>query len=197
VSVALVARLGSTDAASPKRQGQITDLSTHDNGYEIVDLGTFTIPFVETADTDYLSGDVIFEIQARQNSAGAELKFADLILMPIDEWAFVLDDPLSDNDKGASAFRGNRRLDVDSGVLEHRAVLNIKTGTSYMPGENWFYGGRPFSIETGKPTRIYFLLGHYAASLGWGGEPIMSTIAQSMVVELRAQALYLSMRGAD
>jgi hypothetical protein len=197
VSVALQIKLGSTDPASPARLGELMSLSTHDNGWEIVDLGQFSIPFVETADTDYLDGDIIFEIQAVQNTAGATIKFADLILMPVDEWAMVLDDPISDNNTGSSALRGNRRLDLDSGVLGHRASLNLKSGTSYLSGENWFYGGRPFAVEPAQLTRIYFLMGHYHANLGWGNEPIMSTIAQALVVEVRAQALYLSMRGAD
>jgi len=197
ISVALKIGLGSTDPASPSRLGQLVDLSTHDKGWEIVDLGQFSIPFVDAADTDDLDGDIVFDIQAVQNTATVTCLFADLILIPVDEWAFVLDDPVSDNSAGASALRGNRRLDVDSGVLGHRAALNIKTGTSYMAGENWFYGGRPFHIEPGRLTRIYFLMGHYHSDLGWGVEPIMSTIAQSLVVELRSQALYLSLRGAD
>jgi len=197
ISVALQMRLGSTDPASPARIGSLVDLSTHDKGWEILDLGKFSIPFVETVDTDDLDGDIVFELQAVQNTAGATAKFADLILIPVDEWSMVLDDPVSDNNTGSSTLRGNRRLDLDSGILGHRASLNLKSGTSYLSGENWFYGGRPFSVEPEQLTRIYFLMGHYHADLGWGGEPIMSTIAQSLIVELRAQALYLSLRGAD
>jgi len=197
VSVVLQTRLGSTNVESPARLGAVVDLTTHDKGWEIIDLGKFSIPFVETADTDDLDGDIIFEIQAVQNVAGATIKFADLILMPVDEWSIVLDDPVSDNNTGSSTLRGNRRLDLDSGVLAHRAALNLKSGTSYLSGENWFYGGKPFGVEPGRLTRIYFLMGHYHSDFGWGTGTIMSTIAQSLVVELRAQALYLSMRGAD
>lgn len=197
ISVALKIKLGSTNAEAPARLGDLVPLATYDKGWEIVDLGKFSIPFVEAADTDTLTGNIIFEVQAVQNTTSITAKFADLIFIPIDEWSMVFDDPISDNDLGSSALRGNRRLDYDSGVLRHGAGLSFKSGTNYLPGENWFYGGQPFSVEAGGQTRIYFLMGHYHSDLGWGEEPLMSTVAQSLVVELRSQALYLSLRGAD
>ena len=199
VSVALQIGIGSTDPAMPHRVGASVELSTHDNGYEIVDLGQFSIPFLEVADTDYEDADIVLEVQVKQNTAGATINMADLILIPIDEWGIVLDDPISDNEIGPSAMWGNQYLEYDSGVLGHKAgKYHLEAGTATaFPAENWFYGGRPFSVEPGKITRIYFLMGHYHPGLGWGEEPIMSDPSSLLAVELRAQALYLSLRGAD
>ena len=183
----------------PARLGELVALSTHDNGYEIVDLGQFSIPFLEVADTDYEDVDITFEVQAVQNTAGATVRFSDLVLIPVDEWSVVLDDPISDNNLGTSAMWGNQYLEYDSGVLGHKAGkyhLGSATATSF-PAENWFYGGRPFSVEPGLATRIYFLMGHYHPSLGWGKEPVMSDPSSLLAAELRVQALYLSLRGAD
>ena len=199
VSVALQIRMGSTDAGMPARLGELVDLSTHDKGYEIVDLGKFSIPFLETADTDYDDVDILFEVQAVQNTAGATIRFSDLILIPVDEWSIVLDDPISDNNLGTSAMWGNQYLEYDSGVLGHKAGkyhLEAGAATSF-PAENWFYGGRPFSVEPGLATRVYFLMGHYHPDFGWGVEPLMSDPSSLIAVELRSQALYLSLRGAD
>ena len=199
ISVALQIRMGSTDAGMPARLGELVDLSTHDKGYEIIDLGQFSIPFHETADTDFKNMDIVFEIQAVQNAPSTQLRMADLILIPVDEWSVVLDDPISDNNLGNSSMWGNQYLEYDSGVLGHKAgKYHLEAGTANsFPAENWFYGGKPFSVEPGNITRIYFLMGHYHPDLGWGVEPLVSDPSSLLAVELRTQALYLSLRGAD
>jgi hypothetical protein len=198
-SALLKIRLGSTDSFMPSRTGEQIDLSTHDKGYEIVDLGTFSIPFLDVADTDYLDADIIFELQIVQNTAGATIKLADLILIPVDEWGMVLEDPISDNNLGTSAVWGNQYIEYDSGVLGHKVgKYHLEAGTATaFPAENWFYGGRPFTVEPGNDVRIYFLMGHYHPDLGWGKEPIVSDPSSLFAVEIRPQSLYLSLRGSD
>jgi len=84
-------------------------------------------------------------------------------------------------------------------VLGHKTgkyMLEAGAATAF-PAESWFYGGEPFSVEPGKQTRIYFLMGNYHPDLGWGIGPLVSDPSSLLAVEIRPQALYLSLRGAD
>jgi hypothetical protein len=198
IGVALQLRMGSTDSFAPARLGTLVDLQTHDNGYELVDLGQFSIPFHEVADTDYVGADIILEVQAAVNTgSGQQLRIADLIMMPVDEWSITLEDPISDNDLGTSALWGNQYIEYDSGILGHKVGKYQLGSGGAFPAENWFYSGKPFLVEPNMPARIYFLVGHWHPSLGWGNEPLVSDPSSLLAVEIRAQALYLGLRGSE
>ena len=197
ISTQLRVQIGSTDSYAPRYDTEEKYLETYDNGWEVVDFGKVSIPFAEVTDTDVLTADIVFTIMAERNQGTSTFKVADLILIPIDEWSITLDDPITDNDVGSSALRGNTALDLDTGILGNRTQKYIKVGGSWIPAENWYRHGRPWAVEPNKKVRLYYLMMHYDADKGWGNAPLMSSLGMGMGVEARSRGLYLALRGSD
>jgi hypothetical protein len=197
ISVQVRASIGDTDIFSPQWTSEEVTLSAKDSGWEIVDLGRLALPFTDIADTDVTEANLYFEILAAISTGSSWLQFSDLILIPIDEWSCVIDDPLTDLDKGSSALRGDTLLDLDFGVIQNRTIKYIKSGNDYIPSETWYRHGKPWSVEPDRTAKIYFLLGHYRETYGWGSTPMLSSIGQMLGIEVRQKALYLSLRGSD
>lgn len=180
-----------TDTDGPKQVGETYKLQTHDAGWEIIDLGFLQVPFTETVDTDALETDLIFSIRAERTSGSATINFADLILIPVDEWSLELEDPISDDDTGASALRGKCMLELDDGILRPRTIKYYDDS----PGETWYRDGEPITIEPKKVTRVYFLMGHYSSE--WGVGPYIGSLGMQLGIEFYANAVYQALRGSE
>jgi hypothetical protein len=170
-------------------------LQTHDVGWELVELGTLKLPFSKAVAADATNIDLIFLLKAERLTGAATLKIADIILIPIDEWAAVLDDPVTSTTTGASALRGNTSLDDDGGVLAERTVKYIRAGTTLSLAEPWIRSGRPLMIEPRRQTRIYFILAGYPTTFGTG--PLVAPLGMQLMCSLYAHAVYESLRGSD
>ena len=138
--VKLRTMIGGSTSGYPLKDSEIVPLATHDVGWEVVDLTSnsfLQIPFSDITDADLTGIDLIFIIQADRSAGTSTLQVADLILIPIDEWAMELRDPISDTTTGASALRGDTLLDADSGLLGHRILKQIIISSVAYPAETW------------------------------------------------------------
>jgi len=195
LEIRLRTSVGSVSDEFPKIDTEVVELKTHDAGWEIIDLGVLQLPFGELTAADTSTTDLIFQVMAARMSGAATIEFADLILMPIDEWSVVLDDPLSNVDLGSSALRGDSVLDVDAGVLMNRTVKYYRSGATLYLAETWYRSGEPPRLFPKRQTRIYFLMMHYPVD--WGVGPFLGTLGMHLSAELRAQMLYLALRGSE
>ena len=118
-----------------------------------------------------------------------------MILLPIDEWSTVLQDPISSPTLGSSALRGDTVLDLDAGILMDRTVKYYRSGATLYAAENWYRSGEPPKLEPGRQTRLYFLLMHYPVD--WGTGPFLAPLGMHLALEMRARMIYLTLRGSD
>jgi hypothetical protein len=194
--VKLRAMIGGSASGYPLMDSEIVPLTTHDAGWEVVDLtagGFLQLPFSDITDADLTGVDLIFMVQTDRTAGVSTLQVADLILIPIDEWAMELRDPISDTTTGASALRGNTLLDIDSGLLLHRVLKQIIVGTSAYPAENWNrYGDSP-KLEPNTAYRLYFLMMHYPTA--WGTGPMIGSLGMALHVSLYGNSRYGILRG--
>ena len=195
LEIKLRTSVGSVSDEFPKIDTEVVELKTHDVGWEVVDLGVLQLPFGEITAADTSTTDLIFQVMAARMDGTPAIEFADLILMPIDEWSVVLDDPLSNIDLGSSALRGDSALDVDAGVLMNRTVKYYRSGATLYPAETWYRSGEPLQLTPLRQTRLYFLMMHYP--VGWGEGPFVATLGMHLCSEFRAQMIYLMLRGDD
>jgi hypothetical protein len=169
--------------------------------YELVDLwpkDVLRIPFTRFMNADVLTNaDLLFEIYASRGSGAATMLMYDLILIPIDEWSVVLDDPVTDIVNGSSALRGLTLLDDDSGVIEDRTVRSILSaaGGTVWPAETWSRHGLPLRLNPGVKHRIYFLAGHYPAGQAWGDKPLCSRPGMMLMASVFTHNVYFDVRG--
>lgn len=203
VSLRLRVYIDSTDDYSPKYDGTTGGIPMVGvtKGMEVVDLipdGVLKIPFasVMAADESGLANaDLIFDIQAGlETGSGATLRIYDLILIPSDEWACELNDPISDSLTGNSALRGNSLLDLDGGVITDRTIKQMINSGNVLLAETWSRSGDRPRIQPATQTRIYFLFMHYPT--GWGTPPLIGTLGMHTAFELFAHNCYLFLRGA-
>lgn len=191
-SVAMKLRtvIGEDDDQAPSLDTPTVYSGTHDAGWEIWDMGTIQIPFTEITDTDSIGTSLIFKIMAEQITGSPTVNIADLILIPIDEWSCMLEDPITNSDLGSSALR-DAMLELDAGVLMNRTLKYV----SGIPAETWYRSGEPPMLEPGRQTRIYFLMEHYPSV--WGTGPYLGSIGMQLGVKAYTRALYHVLRGSD
>ncbi len=163
--------------------------------WEALDLGTIRLPLVEETGYDPLTCNLLFQILASRAGGAATLAIGALILIPIDEWAATLDDPVSDAVTGPSALRGGTLLYVDGGIIQTRAAKHQRIGAVDTLMEPWYRDGNPPMLEPAKATRLYFLMLHYPTTFGAG--PMLVALGQHLTVELFTVARYLYLRGDD
>ena len=196
--VKLRACVNSTGLSDPKFDSKTVALATMDKGLEVVDLGQLKIPWVDEASVDSWGAlDIIFQVFAQRLTGAATLRFYDLILIPVDEWAATLDDPISNSTTGSSAVRGNNALEVDGGIVKNRTMKMMRSGSSFYPLETWTRGGSAPAIEPLRQTRLYFLMMHFPAGGAWGTGPMIATLGQQLDFSLYGVPCYQALRGAD
>ena len=188
---------GSTTAYPAYVLPQYTSLS-HDAGWELADLtgdSYLQIPFSQVVANDLSAQDLVFQIMAGRNTGTATLSMSDLILIPIEEWAVELRDPLSDTTNGTSALRGLTALDVDAGIMANRTIkLNNPSGQNYYPAETWIRGGDVGKLEPNAQYRFYFLLANYPVS--WGVGPLVAAPNFGSKIYLYGHSTFQTLRGA-
>jgi hypothetical protein len=190
--------LNSTATSDPKFDTRIATLGAADKGLEVVDLGELKIAGVDVASVDgWGTLDLILQIYGQRSSGASTLRFYDLILIPIDEYALTLDDPISNSATGSSALRGNTALEVDGGIIKNRTMKMLKSGASYYPLETWTRGGAAPGIEPLRQTRLYFLMMHFPAGGTWGTGPMIATLGMHLDFTLYAVPCYQALRGSD
>jgi hypothetical protein len=194
--VKLRVMIGGSASGYPLKDTEIVPLTTHDAGWEVIDLnanGFLQLPFSDITDADLTGVDLIFIIQADRVAGVSTLQVADLILIPVDEWAMELRDPISDTTTGASALRGDTLLDADSGLLGHRILKQILISSIAYPAETWNrYGDSP-RLEPNTAYRFFFLMMNYPSV--WGTGPMIGSLGMAFHVSLYGVSRYGILRG--
>jgi hypothetical protein len=177
-------------------------VSTDGGYFELVDMWpneSLSIPFSRFLNADSLTGaDLIFEVYASRSTGSSTLRIYDLILLPVDEWAAELDDPVTDITTGSSALRGLTILDDDGGLIWDRtlkSVLSAAGGTAW-PAETWSRHGLPLKLDPAKDQRLYFVMCHYPEGENWQTPPLCARPGMMLVVQLYSHNIYLEGRGA-
>lgn len=191
--VQLRTMIGGSTAGYPLVDNETIALQSHDLGWELVELAPnsfINIPFSETEAVDTLTTNLIFIVRAERVAGVAELRIADLILIPIDEWFIELRDPISDVTSGGSALRGDTTLDVDGGVIADRALKQLGPGTSgtLYPAEYWLRSGENLQLRPQTLCNIYFLMAHYPTTFGTG--PLIASLGMQLFVSIYPRNRY-------
>jgi hypothetical protein len=191
VSVKLRTWIGGTSVGCPKYDtANVALKAVSPATAEVVDLGTLRLPFSEEMDSDSLAADLIFQVMAVRGTGAATLYIHALVLIPIDEWSCLVDDPVTDATTGNSALRGLCTLDIDGGILKAR------TARSYggVLAEEWIRDGPLPRLEPGLLTRIYALPVYYPTN--WGVGPMLMAHGQHIVAQVYAHNRYSALRGS-
>jgi len=166
-------------------------------GYEVVDLGVVNIPFSPEAYIDEQDIDLILEIHAGVASGlggAVDLNLFALVLMPIDEWSVELDDPVTNTDYGTSALRGDKVLEIDSGVVKDRTLtMHYDRNIGMIPLETWSRRGAPPELEPEQETRLCFLILKYYN--GWLVPPLLNRFGLALGVEAYVVPRYAALIG--
>lgn len=204
IEVRLRVSIGSTDAYAPvfeTPEVALTGLNANNAFKELLDLypqNTIKFPFHNTRDDDALDAtDLIIEIWATRSTAGAAvLRAWTLVLIPTDEWSIELDDPISSEDTGNSALRGDCALDCDGGLIDERVLKYINVGGSLIPAEGWVVHGYPLRLDPNKDTYIYGLMAHFPLAQDWNVAPLCASTGMMAKVSLYLRNIYYELRGA-
>jgi len=172
-------------------------------GTELIDLipnGYLQLPFAEYqtgGGDDFSQADLVIEVLSKRNTGSAIVYYADLILLPVDEWAGEWEDPVSDITTGSSSLRGGTLLEDDGGVLLDRTIKMLVDGSGQLfPAETWTRRGLPIRLRaSGDENRLYFLSARFGSS--FGAAPLLSTPGQFLLAELYLHNVYRDLRGND
>ena len=180
-------------------------LTLVDNGKEIVDLGRLRIPPIGMGGT---SMQLALALQASATSATPDLRIYELVLIPVDEWAMILRDPmmLSTNAYN-SALYANTRLEVDAGIIRPEAAYkNMGQGANHVAGDfltqvyRYFFGwearGRLPEIMPALKTRLYFLFGSYPTDSTTSGA-LVEQVGMGAMLSAYAHQRWTALRGAE
>ena len=163
--------------------------------YELVYCGTLKISFEETVSADDLTTSVFFRIHNQRNAGAATVDNGDIILIPIDEWAAILSDPLSDVSVGTSALRRCSGLDLDNGLLRQRlSKYQMGSDGGIHRVEPWELRGEPPRLEPGVINDLHFLACHYPST--WGAGPWLAATETMMGVQVYIHDVYDVLRGS-
>jgi len=164
---------------------------------EVVDFGTINIPLSPETATDEQDIDLILEIHAGVASGlggTVDLNLFALVLMPIDEWSVELDDPVTNTDYGTSALRGDKVLEIDSGIVKDRTlIMHYDRSVGLIPLETWSRRGAPPELEPGQETRLCFLILKYLD--GWLVPPLINRFGLALGVEAYVVPRYAALIG--
>lgn len=185
---------GSASAGQPYIDTPTVALQGASEGFEAIDLGIIQIPFGPVVYADSLSADLVFQVFAARPTGSATLKLSRLVLLPVDEWFFMADDPVKDTTSGSSALRGNSILDADFDVLANRTLKYLKDGSNWIPSEIWHRTSAVSRILPGTGYRFFCLIEHYPTTFGTA--PLVVSSGAHLAVEVYAVNSYLSLRGA-
>jgi len=197
-AVMLRTYIHSNNTTDTKKDTPVVDLSGEDEGAEIVDLGTISIPFGQADSSDvYTGGNLIFEIHAERTTGTGTMEIYHLVLLPIqNDYGVTFEDPLTDSVNGTSALRGGNVLEDDGGVLRDRTIKKIVSGSYEYVGDEWGRGGPALRVEPETDTHLYFLMGHFPSGGTWGTGPFIATLGCALSFELYGHFCYLALRGS-
>lgn len=191
VSFSLRVKVGGSGDAVPQRTGQAYEFTVADNGLELLDLGTFRVPFAPLNAGDTIGADLVLELLASRVTAGV-LDGAELVIMPagVDEWPAEASDPVSDVDTGSSALRGDCELEIDAGVVMRRCIKHTAVAGA---DETWRMSAYPYRLKPGVAQRIYFLQSHRPAA-GWNEPTALCSLGSHLAVSVYAVTRYHALR---
>jgi hypothetical protein len=193
-SVRLRMRIGGSTDAYPVYNTDLKALKTKDAGLELVDLGELRIPLTLRDPDDPLSANVYFECAAKRASGASVLDWADLWLMPCEDYYAQYENLLASTTGGNAALRGDNGLDIDPGLLCRRAVKTLISGTDLIPGETWKCTHFANKIDPATRYRFYVLMAHYP-SAGWGQSPWIASLGCMLSVKAYVVNRYQALRG--
>lgn len=171
---------------------------------EIVSLGEITVPAADWLDADPTPvTNLVIEILADRQAGASSLRFSGIWLLPIDEWAGSLEDPLADLDYGASAMAARNTTDFDGGVLHRGARQYYSLGNPLTGLAGWDrsivhrynHGGELPLLEPGKTTRIYLVMMSYKTD--WGVGSLLGRFESHLGLSAYSKPGYMWLRGAD
>lgn len=193
IQVKLRTCINSIADSDPKIDNAPVRLVSHDAGWELVDLGFLTLPFVELAAADFSDIDIIFRLMCERLSGTGTLKICQIMLLPIDEWSMSVDDPIRNTTLGSSALRGDSVLDIDPGIVKYRAVKYVRQASGALPvADAWDLDGHPVYLPPATKVRFYFILARYATQ--WGVPPLVADLGMHAAIELYGVNRYSTLR---
>ena len=174
-----------------------------DSNAELIDFGIVNIPStgINTGDTlDNADNTLKIGVYATRSTGAGVLRLYDVVLLPIDEWSCVLNDPIQDTSVTATCFMTNRTLQFDSGVLAKRTSITITpiddgTIPSHFPLADWELRGVYPDLLPDRQYRIYVLMAYYNGT--FGTLPFLSSAGSIACCEIYAHEQWELLRGAE
>lgn len=155
------------------RSESVDTLASGDPFPSVLDMGRLRLPpadQVPDSDTWSAAANALkFLIQASATSAAEQLDIMGIVLMPIDEWAGSIVDPVRTDPGGdkTAQLESTRQLDVDGGILRKRVTISGPSG--YTRGmDGWELRARWPELPPDKQMRIYFMLMKWPSTFGVG-----------------------------
>ena len=154
--------------SSTRKQNEASPcLTSADAGIELISLGRIKLVSPRIMEgTELAPSSLIFFIQASATSATPDLRFYDLVLIPIDEWSFVA---TTDSDIVASTLPGINAvgdvLECDGGVLREDCITKFGSTASNLRGHFEARGTLP-KLPPDKQFQIHFVFSDFSNSAG-------------------------------
>jgi len=187
--------IGDTTPGFPAIDSTIVVTKTTGTFWEILDMGVINIPFAERLYTDLTNRDLIFQVHTDRITGTATAYIGYLVLMPVDEWAAYVDDPISDTTSGPSALRGDTALDFDGGILKNRTIKYLRDGPNLVAAENWNRNGPPLRMPVNVAGRVFVMMLTYG--VGWGDLPLIAYPGTQLACQFYRVERDLFLRGAS
>ena len=136
------------------------------SGMELLSMGRVSIyPFREIETTEAVNPPLEFYLQASATSATPDIRFYDLILIPIDEWSYVAASDATIPSGELAAINGTaHRLECDGGLIRKAATVRFGGTGNNIERIIESRGTLP-RFPPDKQFQIHFLFSALASSL--------------------------------
>ncbi len=174
--------------------GEIIKMKQVDEDFELLDMGLFSIQNfgVLGDEVDAALGLVFRVFASSSNGTTPDLEIWDLVLIPVDETAFVT----TQSGRAGQPIAQQRGIQIDSGIIrtesdQFRFTNALDSGAAITLLSEWESRGKLPIFEPARNTQVHFVFGFSNNNItespqGLGG-----------AVQLRAHERWLGLRGLD